>query len=515
MQLTKYFCLAFFCLALAVRAQEKQTPAAPSQPPQSQEPASETRKTRVLTIQEAIQLALEHNLDIQITRYLPQFDQYALNIAFAAWEPAFNFSASHTYDASPGLPTSGTTAGTPPNTSGRDVYDANLGGLLPSGLTYTLNGPMTKNTQFGITNSLTTYSSFPLLTLKQPILKNFWIDNARYQIQINKRNLKIDELALRLKIMTIVEQVKAAYFNLIFSRENVNVNKLALQLAEQLQAEDIKRVQVGALAPLDEKQAESQAASSRASLLQSEQVLSVQENVLKNLLSDNFSDWANVTPIPSEELVAVPEEINLQESWRRGVEQRPELLEARLNIEKQNITIKYNYNQLFPEVDLTGSYGHNAFENTFDNSLDTIRQGKFPTYSYGIQASIPLGNASARNTYRSAKASLKQILLQLKQLEQNVVVAIDNDVKLVNSDLQQVKATREARIYAEEALKAEQTKLANGKSTSFIVLQLQSNLTTARSAEIRALANYNIDLEQLSLDEGNVLQRNHIDLNLK
>jgi len=515
MQLTKYFCLAFVCLALAGRAQEKQPAAAASQPPQSAESASETRKPRVLTIQEAIQLALEHNLDIQITRYQPQFDQYALNIAFAAWEPAFNFSASHTYDASPGFPTTGTTAGTPPNTSARDNYDANLGGLLPSGLTYTLNGPLTRNTTFGPTNSLTTYSSFPLLTLKQPILKNFWIDTARYQIQIDKRNLKIDELALRLKIMTVVEQVKAAYFNLIFSRENVKVNQLALQLAEQLQAEDIKRVQVGALAPLDEKQAESQAASSRANLLQAEQTLSLQENVLKNLFTDNFSEWANVTPVPSEELVAVPEELNLQESWRRGVEQRPELLEARLNIEKQNITIKYSYNQLFPEVDLTGSYGHNAFETTFDNNLDTIRQGKFPTYSYGVQATIPLGNVSARNTYRSAKASLKQILLQLKQLEQNVVVAIDNDVKLVKSDLQQVKATREARIYAEDALKAEQTKLANGKSTSFIVLQLQSNLTTARSAEIRALANYNIDLEQLSLDEGNTFQKNHIDLNLK
>src|SRR5258708_22057772 len=111
MQLTKYFCLAFVCLALAARAQEKQPPTTASPPPQSAQAASETRKTRVLTIQEAIQLALEHNLDIQITRYQPQFDQYALNIAFAAWEPAFNFSASHTYDASPGFPTSSTTPG--------------------------------------------------------------------------------------------------------------------------------------------------------------------------------------------------------------------------------------------------------------------------------------------------------------------------------------------------------------------------------------------------------------------
>ena len=82
-------------------------------------------------------------------------------------------------------------------------------------------------------------------------------------------------------------------------------------------------------------------------------------------------------------------------------------------------------------------------------------------------------------------------------------------------NLQRVDATRKARIYAEDALVAEQKKLENGKSTSFVVLQLQSNLTTARSAEIRAQADYNIALEQLALDEGNTFERNHIDLKVK
>ena len=63
-------------------------------------------------------------------------------------------------------------------------------------------------------------------------------------------------------------------------------------------------------------------------------------------------------------------------------------------------------------------------------------------------------------------------------------------------------STRQARLYAEEALQAEQTKLEHGKSTSFVVLQLQNNLTAARSAEIRALADYNIALEQLAFDDG-------------
>jgi len=143
-------------------------------------------------------------------------------------------------------------------------------------------------------------------------------------------------------------------------------------------------------------------------------------------------------------------------------------------------------------------------------TLDTLRQGADPAYSYGLALTIPLENTGARNAYRSAKASLQQVLLQLKKIETTIVMAVDNDVKTVRSDLLRVAATRKAREYDEDALRAGQARLTAGSTTSFEVLQLQNNLTTARSAEIRALADYNIALEQLALDEGATLQRNHI-----
>jgi outer membrane protein TolC len=70
-------------------------------------------------------------------------------------------------------------------------------------------------------------------------------------------------------------------------------------------------------------------------------------------------------------------------------------------------------------------------------------------------------------------------------------------------------------MYAEEALQAEQTKLQNGSNTSFFVLQAQQTLTARRSDEIQALANYNIDLDQLAFDEGTILERNHIELRVR
>jgi outer membrane protein TolC len=513
MQLTRMFCITFTCLALTAGAQDQQTQQPSPLPPPAE--TSEARQTRVLTVDEAVRLALEHNLDIQIQRYNPIINQFTLDGSYSFYEPTFNFRAVRNFNSSPGGVNPQTGLPFTANERTQDTYVPDFSGTLPwTGLRYDVSGPLSRTVgnSVGLGNK---FSSDPGITLTQPVLKNFLIDQNRYTVMLNKNTLKTSEEAVRLQIMKTVENVKAAYYNLIYAREQVKVNVKALELSEQLLAENRKRVQVGALAPLDEKQAESKAATSRADLLFAEQNLASQENIVKNLLTDNFSEWAFVTPIPSESLVAVPAQLNLQESWRVGLAQRPEIIEQRLNLERQNITVRFTRNQLYPEVDLVGSYGRNALAPTLADNFGGIRDGNNPFHSYGVTITIPLGNTAARNNYSGAKAQVKQVLLQLKQQEQTIVVEIDNDIKVVRSSLQRVDATRQARIYAETALEAEQKKLENGKSTSFVVLQLQSNLTTARSAEIRALADYNIALEQLALDEGTILDKNHIELKIK
>jgi outer membrane protein TolC len=479
--------------------------AAFGQPPLAQ-------KTQLLTIEEVIQMALTNNLDILISQLNPVIDQFTVNGLYGVYEPNFTLSAVHDYNSFPPGIFTGADLRYGASTQDIDNYQAGLTGALPTGLTYNFTGPISRQS---ITGSPLEYSSDPGVTLTQPLLKNLWIDNNRYQILVSKKNLKIDELALRLQIMTVINNIKAAYYNLIFSRQNVLVEQAAVELARETAHEDEERVKVGALAPLDQKQAESQAASAESDLLTAQTALVVQENVIKSLLALRIQEWTQVTPVPVEQLMAVPENPSLQECWRAGLEKRPDFLQAKASVEKQHITIKYDYNQLFPEIDLTGGYGRNANELTFGNNLSTIKDGTYPSYSYGVLMTIPLGNSSARNNYKSAKSALQQLVLQLKKVESTIIVAVDNDVKTVDSDFLKVDSTRKARIYAEEALEAEQTKLQHGKSTSFVVLQLQNNLTTARSAEIRALADYNIALEQLSFDDGTTLERNRIDLRIQ
>jgi len=472
-------------------------------------------KTRILTIDEVVQMSLTNNLDILISRFNPQIDQFAINGLYGAYEPNLSMSAVHNYDALQGGVFTQTGVGYGNSVEKINSYQPGLAGVLPTGLNYNFTGPISRQdvTEFGAES--VDYTSSPGVTLDQPLLKNLWIDSTRYQIQVSKQTLKVDQLALRLQIITVVNNIKAAYYNLIFARQNVQVEEMAVQLAQETMHEDERRVQVGALAPLDQKQAESQAASAQSDLLTAQTALVVQENVLKSLLAYRLSDWTGVTPVPSEQLLAVPENPDLQSCWRTGLSKRPDLLQAKANVEKQHVTIKYNFNQLFPELDVVGSYGHNATEPNFDANLNTVRNGNYPFYSYGLTLTIPLGNSAARYNYKSAKAGLEQLLLQLKKIETTILLAIDNDVKTVRTDFLKVDSTRKARLYAEEALQAEQTKLEHGKSTSFVVLQLQNNLTAARSAEIRALADYNIALEQLAFDDGSTLERNHIDLLLR
>lgn len=461
---------------------------------------------------ELIRIALTNNLSILISQTQPQLDQFALSGLYGAWEPSLTMNVTHSYNAAPPGAFAQNGYTNLAITDQINSYTPGLTGTAPWGLSYNFSGPFQEQNYAGAPDI---YNSSPNVQLAQPLLKNFWIDNTRYQISLGKTTLKIDQLVLLNQIMTVVNNIKAAYYTLISDRELVTVQEIAVKLAEETWHEDEQRVRAGALAPLDEKQAESQAASARSDFLTAQATLAAQENIVKSLLGIRRGDWNGMSPVPAESLVAVPENPDLRECWRTALEKRPDMQQAKLKAEAQHVLIKLDFNQMLPEIDVVGGYGRNATTLSFDSNLESIRQGTYPNYYYGLALTIPLGNNTARYRYKSDKANLNQLLLQIKQVELTIIPAIDNDVTKIRTDLLKVDSTRQARIYAEEALQAEQTRLQHGKNTSFFVLQAQQVLTARRSDEIQALANYNIDLDQLAFDEGVILDRNHIELRLR
>ncbi len=510
-------------------------------------------RTKRLSLEDCIELALKHNLDLQIDRYNPEISLYALRADYAPYDPILSLSGEHDHTETGVRLLSGgfTIAG---SKSDADSFTGGLNGLLPWGMTYSLgSGPirnttgtsgtpvndvnqplfLTTNSIFVLSNStsVTTirtnfaqvpgFSPFensvasPTLSVTQPVLKNFWIDQTRLNIRIAKNRLKYTEQTLRLQVMQTITTLEQAYYDLIYDRENVIVQQKAVELAEKLVAENRKRLEVGALAPLDLQSAEAQAASSRAAVIAAKSQLGTQERLLKQLITDQFASWEDSEVEPTEGLAAYKPIVNLQDSWRRGLSDRPELVQAKLDVEKAGIQLKYNRNQLFPELDVFGTVGYNGSGREFSDALFDVQQRNQLSYSMGGSLTFPLANIGARNNYKSAKVSLQQVVLTLKKLEQGVMVDIDNDIGTIRANYDQVQATRTARQYQESALDAEQKKLENGKSTTYTVLQVQRDLTVARGNEIQALDNYNKSLSQLSLHEGSTLDRLHIKLEWK
>jgi len=483
---------------------------------------------RTMTLDECVRLALQHNLDIQIQRYNPQISLYQLNSSYGVYDPQFSLQGTHSSSQDP--PGFDSTLGlvTPGSDSKSDSVGSGISGLLPWGLSYNLAANATDTTgttpRFvtvtnvtGVTTNLIyvpfgiTQGSVGFLQLQQPLMRNFWIDSSRLQIALSKRDLRGSELGFRQQVMNTVNAVENGYYNLIYSYDQVRVQEKSVELAARLLKENQMRVKVGSMAPLDEKQAESALAARRADLLSAQANLSTAQNTLRALLTDSYSTWYSIQIEPAAKLVAVPVALDLQESWTKAMTQRPDLEQARINVEKQDLTIGYQKNQLFPQVDVVGGVGYNGSSSgSFSGVFEQWGNREAPFYSFGAQVNIPLGNRAARNNYRAGKVIKEQLVLQLKQQEQAAMVAIDNSVVQVRTALERVTATREARVYAEAALDAEQKKLENGKSTSFEVLRLQNDLTSARSQEIRALADYNISLSNLALQEGATLDRNKI-----
>jgi outer membrane protein TolC len=200
----------------------------------------------------------------------------------------------------------------------------------------------------------------------------------------------------------------------------------------------------------------------------------------------------------------------LSGSWVSALTFRPDFNEMKEELERQGLQVRLAYNQLFPRLDLVGSYGRQGVDQHFSPALAQVRDELLPRWSAGVVLSVPLGNRAARGNYGQATALRDRLGVQVKQLHQNILVQVEDAVGVARGNFQRVGATREARLAAEAAYDAEVKKLENGKSTSFNVLSLQNDLTTARSQEIRALADYNKALAELYFNEGTILERQRI-----
>ncbi|MDB6035176.1 MAG: bepC [Verrucomicrobiales bacterium] len=522
MQLTKHAAIVLSCIAVGLNAQTPITPGAVSAAEASNNP-----NVRVLSLDEAVRLALEHSFDIKIQQLNPQIARFRLQSSYGVYDPRLNIVASHRDFTQEGQIVGGVTNATThqrvdgfgigiasfPKT---DRTDPNfVAGLLPTGMRYELFANANHRTGSVAKGPIDQYDGDVGFNLRQPLLRDMWIDDARATIALRKKDVTISEFDLQQVMMDKVLAARQTYFDLVAANDNVKVYEKALELANQAVADTKKRVQVGTVLPLTETSAESAAATSRADLLAAKRQRDLQENILKSMITDNYEKWHTLSIAPSERLLAVPQAYNLEASWLDGLTLRPDFNRLRAEVEQQGIQVKLAKNQRFPWLDLTFSAGRSAVASTFTGATDDVGSGRDPFWAGGLIFSIPFTFTQERNNVNAARTRMQQMEMQLQRAHQTVIISIDDAMKQAQSAYERVAATREARSFAEQALDAALKRFEQNKITSYEVLQVQRDLTAARGQEIRTLADYNKALSNLYLNEGTILRRSGLELKVK
>src|ERR1019366_334994 len=195
------------------------------------------------------------------------------------------------------------------------------------GMTYQLDGNVSHIYNYNINSPLITNSDNSGgqigVTLTQPLLNNFWIDQTRLNIRVGKNRLKYSEQGLRLQVITSVSDVEKAYYELIYAQEYVKVQQQALELAQTQLDQDRQRVQIGTLAQLDVQQDGAQVATSKANLIAAQYTLVTDQNTLKNLLTDEYLRWHDKDIQPTATITNAPLQLfDLQDSWNKGMTER-------------------------------------------------------------------------------------------------------------------------------------------------------------------------------------------------
>ena len=494
---------------------------------------AQQEKAFSLSLEDCILKAMENNLGLAVQVLTPELADISVAMAKEKFMPQLSFSydktnnnsASYSWlDAADQVTTKYTS------------YSAQINQLIPTGGNFSISLSTyinDTNRRFQTINPR--YGSTLRFNFSQPLLKNFGFKMARREIIIAQNNREISENQFKKTVMDTIYSVEEAYWNLVYSIENLKVMKQSLKLAQELLEKNKKAVEIGTLAPIEILSAEEQVASRQADILEAEALVKNNEDLLKTVI--NIGAEAKtpelVKIIPKDRPIYKKKEMTLEQALTIAMANRPDLKASRIDLKNKELNLSYAKNQLFPDLSLNASYwspgiGGDRVLYLNNNPLSGVIVGTIPggvadalkdalgfkyrNWTIGLTLSLPLNNFISRAAYAQARVSLDQALLQLKNQEQQVYLEIKNALRDVQTNYQRVEARRVARELAEKKLEAEQEKLRVGLSTNYFVLQYQRDLTNAQTMELRAIIDYNLSLARLNRALGLTLKEKNISI---
>jgi outer membrane protein TolC len=483
-----------------------------------------------LSLEDAIRMGLENNLSVQVERYSPIIAGYDEDIAWGAYDPTLfaEFGYADTRIANTSIIAGLSNPTT--NTRATDGFGG-LRGILPIlGTEYSaqFDGSQT-NSNAAFRSLSPEYNSSWSVNLSQPVLKDLIWNQPWTQVRSTRLLHDSSEEGFRQAVMDTVRDIETAYWTLVANDEAQKVARKSLETARALLDQTQTQYDVGVVSKVEVTEAEAGLSLREVNLIRAENTYHNQQDVLINLvlgpgLRSNSTLEINALDKPDE---FNPYDVDVESAVVNAFSNRPEIISAQREIERQKVQLQFAKNQRLPELDGVFRLGANGasgrpnpdagafggggpapsqggYGNTFNDYDDAT------DYSARARLSIPFPNTAARKTASRTEMELARARTSKRRLEQDIIIEVRRSARDLNASQEAIVAARAAERAAAEQLRAERIRLEYGESTPFDVLQREEDLVDRENELINAFQVWHVSSVALDRAQGTILRNRSI-----
>jgi outer membrane protein len=506
---------------------------------------------KVLSLQEAIEMALRNNPDVAVSQKNVKIAEFDLQSARGAFDTKLSFSTDFQRSKSP-LTNSIFSSGDSVIKNRVLTNSAKVEKPLTTNGTV-LSGEFSNS--FQTTND--PFNSFrrsnqPALnfSIRQPLFKNRVIDESRRQIEVAKKNLSLSDQQFRQKTIEIIAETQRAYWDLALALKDLQVQQDAVRDTKAQLEITRRKIEQGSTAPIELVSLENQVAKFESASFQSLENVTKSQNALKNLIAENETAniW-NEAILPTDDINLKVPDTPLTQALETAYQNRLELKQNETSRAINEINRKFYKDQTKPQIDLTAGYTMNGFAGTPNNtsfdfsdpnltnrvnqlsnlaglpplpivpplsvpanlngglgkSLSNLFRQDFNTFQVGVTINIPLENRTAKAELGKSLVEAEKLDLEKRKLSQSIAAEVRNAVQTLQTLKLRLQSAQISRETAEKEYESEERKYNSGYATSslFILLEKQKNLTTAKADEVQVRLELNKAIADFERVTGN------------
>jgi outer membrane protein len=393
-------------------------------------------------------------------------------------------------------------------------YQAAVEGLVPTGgkLRFGYTRRDFKNSVDDKYGVLSESQSVIGISVTQPLLKGGGIAATKAGIQVAEADADIAFQTYRGQMMKVIADAIAAYWDLYLAREKYKIRKESEQNAEKILNDNIVRVKTGKMAETEVMEARAGLAMRRSLVSEASQATAATMNSVRTFLSSSTGE-TKIEIEPTELPYVTDVTLDYSDSLTRAFKFRAECNASRKKMEREDIRLVFAENQIWPQLDLKGSYNMNGLSENPRGSWKDAFTRDFESWSVGFELRIPLGgDKKSQSELEATRQRKRQALLEFKAVEVSLANAVDTVIKSVHNSRDQVRQLADMTDMNRRLLEAEIARFKAGKSNSRNLLEREEELNKARETEIESLVRYRKSLMQLDFVEGTLLGKHGIEV---